>query len=129
MTDITFLTPSDLTAEEFSHELEGEEYGVAASVILVDSPPGAGPSLHTHPYAELFFVVEGVAAFTDGVNERAVSAGGIVIVPAEHPHPFVNTGPGRLRQIDVHLDGRFSTRWLTGAQPRSTLAAAPEEGA
>ena len=126
MSEITFLTRSDLTAEEFSQELEGEEYGVPASVILVDSPPGEGPSLHTHPYAELFFVVEGAASFTDGVNEQVVPAGGIVIVPAEHPHSFVNLGPGRLRQIDVHLNGRFSTRWLTDVHSRSGVAASPE---
>jgi mannose-6-phosphate isomerase-like protein (cupin superfamily) len=127
MSEITFLTQSDLTAQEFSRELEGEEYGVPASVILVDSPAGEGPSLHTHPYAELFFVVEGVATFTDGVNEQVVTAGGLVIVPPEHPHSFVNPGPERLRQIDVHLNGRFTTRWLTDVHSRAALASPSAE--
>jgi mannose-6-phosphate isomerase-like protein (cupin superfamily) len=110
---ITFLTQSELAAGDFSRELEGDALGVAASVIFVDAGPGEGPSLHVHDYAELFFVLEGSARFSDGNEERVVSAGAIVVVPPEQPHAFVNPGPGRLRQIDVHLSGRFATRWLT----------------
>jgi len=110
---ITFLTQSELDAGEFSRELEGEPLGVAASVIFVDAAPGDGPSLHVHDCAELFFVLEGSALFSDGERERVVAAGGIVVVPPEQPHAFVNPGPGRLRQIDVHLSSRFATRWLT----------------
>jgi mannose-6-phosphate isomerase-like protein (cupin superfamily) len=109
---ITFLTRDDLDAAAFARELEGEALGVPASVILVDAAPGEGPTLHVHAYAELFFVLEGRAVFSDGEHERAAAAGEIVIVPPEQPHAFVNPGPGRLRQIDVHLSGRFATRWL-----------------
>lgn len=119
---IEFLNRSDLTEAEFSRELEGEEYGVPASVIFVDAAPGEGPSLHVHAYAELFFVLDGEATFGDGEHERTVGAGAVVIVPPEQPHTFVNPGPGRLRQIDVHLNARFATRWLPGhPERRDTL--------
>jgi len=109
---ITFLEQSDLSAADFSHEFQGDEFGVGASVIFVDAAPGQGPRLHVHSYAELFFTLEGEATFTDGVEERVVRAGEVVIVPADQPHAFVNSGTDRLRQIDVHLSGHFVTRWL-----------------
>ena len=28
------------------------------------------------------------------------------------PHGFVNSGQGRLRQIDIHVSPSFSTEWL-----------------
>jgi mannose-6-phosphate isomerase-like protein (cupin superfamily) len=34
-------------------------------------------------------------------------------VPAGQPHRFVNSGSGRLRQIDIHLNSRYVTEWLT----------------
>jgi mannose-6-phosphate isomerase-like protein (cupin superfamily) len=103
-----------LPASNFSRELVGEEFGgIPACVIFVDAEPGGGPRLHKHPYAELFFVLEGQGTFSDGSEERTVGPGEVVIVPPEHPHAFVNSGEGRLRQIDVHLSPRFVTDWLT----------------
>lgn len=87
-----------------------------ASVLFVDAEPGRGPRLHKHAYAELFFVVDGQATFTDGVEERVVRAGEVVIVSPGQPHAFVNSGTGPLRQIDVHLNARFVTDWLDGAR-------------
>ncbi len=112
---IWFTRPSELPASRFSHELVGEDYGgIPASVIFVDAEPGQGPSLHKHAYAELFFVIDGEATFTDGVEERVVRGGEVVIVSPDQPHAFVNSGTGRLRQIDVHLNPRFVTEWLDG---------------
>jgi mannose-6-phosphate isomerase-like protein (cupin superfamily) len=110
---IWFLDPNDLASTDLARELEGDDYGrIPASVIFVDAEPGRGPRLHQHPYAELFFVIEGEATFTDGREERVVGAGEAVIVGPDQPHAFVNTGAGRLRQIDVHLSPRFVTEWL-----------------
>ena len=110
---ITFLTQSDLTPSGFSREFVGDDFGgVPACVIFVDAEPGQGPARHEHPYAELFFILDGEATFTDGSNERTVGAGAVVVVPPKHPHGFVNSGAGRLTQIDVHLSSHFETRWL-----------------
>jgi mannose-6-phosphate isomerase-like protein (cupin superfamily) len=35
-----------------------------------------------------------------------------VIVPPGQAHGFVNSGTGKLKQIDVHLSPRFVTEWL-----------------
>jgi mannose-6-phosphate isomerase-like protein (cupin superfamily) len=111
---IDFLKQSDLPASNFSRELVGEEFGgIPACVIFVDAEPGRGPKLHKHPYAELFFVLEGQGTFSDGSEERSVGPGEVVIVPPEQPHAFVNSGASPLRQIDVHLSPRFVTDWLT----------------
>lgn len=109
---IAFLHQSELAADEFSRELVGTEHDVSVSVIFVDAAPGEGPALHEHDYPELFFVLDGDAVFTDGESERRVGPGGVVIVGPRQPHGFVNPGPARLRQIDVHLSPRFATRWL-----------------
>jgi mannose-6-phosphate isomerase-like protein (cupin superfamily) len=102
--------PSTATA----HELVGADHGGAGvCLILVDAPPGHGPSLHRHPYEEVFLVQEGEATFVAGDEERVVRAGEIVIVPAGVPHRFVNSGDGPLRQIDIHVSPSFDTEWLT----------------
>lgn len=96
-----------------NEELIGDDHGeIPASVIFVDLDPGEGPSLHKHPYAELFFVLEGESTFTDGSESRIVRAGEVVIAEPDQPHGFVNSGEVRLRQIDIHLNPRFETEWL-----------------
>ena len=110
---IWHLRPGDLDESSFSREFVGDAYGgIPASVIVVDAEPGQGPPLHKHAYAELFFVIEGEATFTDGENEHVARAGEILIVGPDPPHGFVASGSGRLRQIDVHLSPRFVTEWL-----------------
>jgi mannose-6-phosphate isomerase-like protein (cupin superfamily) len=93
-------------------ELEGADHGAGVSIILVDARPGRGPALHKHTYEEVFVVQEGRATFTAGDEEREVSAGDIVIVPANTPHRFVNSGEGPLRQVAIHVSARFATEWL-----------------
>jgi quercetin dioxygenase-like cupin family protein len=106
--DRTALAPS-----ASAYELEGDAYGaIGASVIVVDAPPGGGPKLHTHPYAEIFVVLEGQATFTAGEDVIEAHGGQIVVVPAGVPHTFVNSGTGPLRQVDIHPSGHFITTWL-----------------
>ena len=105
----------DLPATATARELVGADHGGAGvCLIFVESPPGGGPSLHRHPYEEVFVVQEGEARFTAGGEERIVRGGEIVIVPAGVAHGFVNCGEGPLRQIDIHVNDRFDTEWLDG---------------
>jgi mannose-6-phosphate isomerase-like protein (cupin superfamily) len=104
----------DLPFSNIAHELVGEDHDVDACIIFVDAPPGCGPSLHKHPYAEIFIVQEGEGIFTVGDEQRQAGAGEVLIVAAETPHAFTNTGDGPLRQIDIHLSRTFQTEWLTG---------------
>jgi mannose-6-phosphate isomerase-like protein (cupin superfamily) len=96
-----------------AHKFEGYHYdGVDVSFFLTDAPPGSGPTLHTHPYGEVFVVQEGHATFTAGDATIEATAGQIVVVPAGVPHKFVNAGSGRLRQINIHASERMVTEWL-----------------
>ena len=82
------------------------------SLILVDTAPGNGPSLHRHQYDEVFIVQEGEATFSLGDAERTVTAGHVVVVPAGEPHGFTSSGEGRLRLVAIHLSPRMVTEWL-----------------
>ena len=93
------------TAALFEGDKHGE--GAPVSIFVVESPPGAGPGLHTHPYAEVFVVQEGEATFTAGDEEVVVTGGHFVVVPAETPHRFENTGQGLLKQVTVHANGEL----------------------
>jgi mannose-6-phosphate isomerase-like protein (cupin superfamily) len=93
-------------------EFQGCSHGAGVSLIVVDAPPGGGPKLHRHPYEEVFVVQEGTATFTAGEETIEVSGGQVVVVPAGVAHRFVNSGAGRLRQVDVHASDRFVTEWL-----------------
>ena len=57
-------------------------------------------------------VQEGTATFTAGEDVIEARGGQVVMVPAGVPHKFVNTGAGRLRQIDIHASERFVTERL-----------------
>ena len=103
----------NLPHSEIAYELEGDDHDeIGVSAIVVDAPPGSGPKLHKHPYAEVFVLLEGQATFTAGEDVIEAVGGQIVIVPAGLPHKFVNSGTGPLRQVDIHPSGRFITDWL-----------------
>jgi len=72
-----------------------------------------GPPLHKHPYVEVAFTLEGRATITVGDEQREVKAGGIVVIPANVSHRFVNSGDTLLRQIDIHASPRFIQTNLT----------------
>ena len=94
-------------------EFEGYQYGdTGVSFILVDMQPGEGVRLHQHPYQEIFILQEGVATYTVGTTTLEARAGQIIIAAADMHHKFVNSGEGKLRQVDIHLRKRFITQWL-----------------
>jgi quercetin dioxygenase-like cupin family protein len=109
---VTALRLGELPFSNIAHELVGVDHGASVTLVLVDAPPGSGPRLHSHPYEEILIVQEGEATFRLGLAERIVRAGEIVILSPGKPHAFTNTGPGRLRQIDIHVSPRFHTDWL-----------------
>ena len=104
---------ADLPGSERSRRFEGHAFGeVGVSFFATDAPPGHGPSLHTHPYAEVFVVQEGRVAFTVGTETIEAEAGQVLVVPADMPHKFVNLGPGRSRHLDIHASGTMRQEWL-----------------
>jgi len=109
----TILNKDELPYDGNTHEFQGYLYGdTNVSFIWVEMPPGDGPRLHRHPYAEVFIVQEGQATFTVGSTTLEVKAGHVVIVPPGVPHKFLNSGEGLLKQIDIHVSKQFITEWL-----------------
>jgi mannose-6-phosphate isomerase-like protein (cupin superfamily) len=96
-----------------SGEIEGYRNGGAGiSLIIVDMAPGGAVRLHRHAYQEMFVVQEGQATYRVGPATVEVAAPRVLVVAAGVPHAFVNTGQGRLRQVDIHLSERIVTEWL-----------------
>ena len=96
-----------------AHRFEGYLHGGAdVSFFISDTPPGKGPSLHNHPYAEVFVVQEGELTFTVGGDTVGATSGQIVVAPADTPHKFTNSGTRRARHVDIHTRGRMDTEWL-----------------
>jgi mannose-6-phosphate isomerase-like protein (cupin superfamily) len=103
---------ADPARRDEPNEFQGYHYDASVSFIVVEASPGSGPKLHKHPYEEVFVVQEGNATFTAGEEVIEVSGGQVMVVPAGVAHKFVNTGAGRLRQVDIHASGRYVTEWL-----------------
>ena len=92
---------------------EGARFGgIPASSFILETPPGVGPSLHVHPYPEVFIVLEGQVTFRVGDRTIEAQGGRIVIGPAEVPHKFTNTGDGTLRIVSIHPNDHVVQRWL-----------------
>ena len=104
---MSFISLEQLPAVGMSYEFVGQTHGAPVSAYIVIAKPGQGPPLHTHPYVEVVFTLEGRATITLGDEQREVIAGGIVVIPANTPHRFVSSGDTLLRQIDVHASPKF----------------------
>jgi quercetin dioxygenase-like cupin family protein len=90
------VNKDELPYGTIAHKFEGYRYGdVDVSFFLVDSPPGGGAVLHTHPYEEIFVTLEGEATFTVGDATIEVSAGQIVVAPAGVPQSSSTPGADR----------------------------------
>jgi mannose-6-phosphate isomerase-like protein (cupin superfamily) len=96
---------SSPTAYRF--EGAGGELGAPADVsfFLVHTPPGGGPGLHTHPYAEVFVLQAGTAEYVVGDETVRVEAGHVLVVPPDTPHRYTNVGDEPLLQFSVHDAG------------------------
>lgn len=100
----TVIPIEDLRRSATAALFEGREE-LAISIFVTAYERGQGPSLHLHPYPEVFVVQTGTAAFTVGADELIVIAGHIVVVPARTPHGFEGAGDDTLRVVSVHPSG------------------------
>src|SRR4030081_2319605 len=93
---------NQLPGGDSSREFEGKDYGAGRTLILVRVDTGQGPSLHRHPYEEIFVIHAGTGSFV--VDEAVVqaSAGDIVIAPAGTAHRFTNSGSDRLQLTPIY---------------------------
>lgn len=99
----TFLKAADRPASNSrTIRFDGGVHGTGISFFAVNNDPGQGVELHVHPYAETWIVTEGRVTFhADG---EIIDAGpdDILVVPANTPHGFTNTGTGRLIMMCIH---------------------------
>jgi quercetin dioxygenase-like cupin family protein len=106
------VNTSDLPGEN-ARQFEGYHYGdVNVSFFVSVTRPGRGPSLHTHPYAEVFIVQVGSLTFVVRDQTIEAAAGQIVIVPAGVPHKFTNTSSDVAHHLDIHTSSQMQTTWL-----------------
>lgn len=96
------LKIEDLPGSARARRFEGKDHEATASFFVNTHAPGEGPSLHRHPYEEIFILLEGSARFRRGDDEIDAEGGEIVIVPANTPHGFTNTGDARLLFVSIH---------------------------
>jgi quercetin dioxygenase-like cupin family protein len=107
------VNKSELPSSGTSRQFEGYLHGDAqVSFFLSETPPGRGPSLHKHPYEEVFVVQDGQLTFTVGDSTIEATSGQIVIVQPHTPHKFINSGAEVARHVDIHVSARMSTTWL-----------------
>lgn len=115
---------------------EGKDVGTGLTLIrYVTDVIGGGPTLHIHPYDEIFTIQEGHARFTVGDEVIDAEAGDILFGPANVPHGYQNLGPGRLDSLDIHLSPEWiqfnlASAWREDAglvSVRSKVPGAPAE--
>ncbi len=104
---MSFIDIDQLPFLGMSYNFVGETQGSPISAYIVTAQPGQGPPLHTHPYVEVAFTIEGSARITVRDETREVRAGAIVVIPANAPHRFINSGNTPLRHIDIHASPKF----------------------
>lgn len=102
--------------------LEGKQIQTNITLIrYVTDVVGAGPTLHVHPYDEIFTITEGRARFTVGDKIIDAEAGDVVLGPANIPHGYQNLGPGRLDSLDIHLSSEWIQYNLASAWDKSSV--------
>lgn len=105
-----------LGGEVAAYIFDGEQHGgLSASAFVVDLAEGTGPPPHTHPYDEVFLVLEGVVRLVAGGEEVDASPEEVCVVEAGVPHSFTNVGPGRARLVNVHTASRVVTEFVREA--------------
>jgi quercetin dioxygenase-like cupin family protein len=101
----------ELQGGENAEAFNGHEHDATVCFFLSHNKPGTGPSLHTHPYEEVFIVQGGEVTFTVGDETVEAKSGDILVVPAGTPHKFTCTSEGH-RQVSIHPAPRMETEWL-----------------
>jgi quercetin dioxygenase-like cupin family protein len=106
------IEPAEIRLSPTASRLEGHAFGVPISLFLIDNPPGKGPELHFHPYAETFVIQAGEATFTVDGETIVGRPGDVVIVAPETPHRFVSSGDENLRLVAIHAAAEMVQTWV-----------------
>jgi len=94
--------------------LIGDGESPARTGIQVSAPGYVAP-MHSHPYVELLFVVEGeTEVWLQGGEAAALrmAAGDCVQLPADVPHAFRTLGDKPMRLLGIHLSAKRVVNYL-----------------
>lgn len=87
-------------------KVRGKDVGEDFCQFEVATTPGFGPPMHTHDWAESFYVVEGEYEFQTLDGDETVTIvgrpGATVSLPRGVPHSFRNSGTGLSRMLITH---------------------------
>ena len=128
------IEPAKVSASEWLHPgqalrglLEGKNLQTSITLLrYATDVVGEGPTLHVHPYDEIFMINEGRARFTVGDMTIDAEAGDVVLGPANIPHGYQNLGPGRLDTLDIHLSPEWIQFDLARAWNKSSVLLSAE---
>ena len=128
------IEPTKVSASEWLSKghplrglLEGKSLQTGITLIrYVTEVVGEGPTMHVHPYDEIFTITEGRARFTVGDKVIDAEAGDVVLGPANVPHGYQNLGPGRLDSLDIHLSPEWIQYNLASAWDQSSVLVSAE---
>ena len=98
-----------------------DDFANITLIRYVTDVVGEGPTLHVHPYDEIFTITEGRARFTVGDRTIDAEAGDVVLGPANIPHGYQNLGPGRLDSLDIHLSPEWIQYNLASAWDKTSV--------
>jgi quercetin dioxygenase-like cupin family protein len=79
--------------------------GLPVLTGIQTSQPGYRTKLHSHPYAEYLFVLDGeMEAWLQGqeATPSRLGPGDMIVLPANIPHVFRNSGKTELRHLGIH---------------------------
>ena len=103
----------DIAGAHLTWKVRGEDTGYAFSVCEQDLEPGEGVSLHSHPYAEVFYILDGPVDFFRVVNGKEdwirCETDSIMILSGNTLHAFYNKAakPCRVLGISTQLHQAF----------------------
>lgn len=84
--------------------------------------PGYATALHSHPYVEVLFVLEGESVvWQEGREDKAqhLKTGDMVALPAGIPHAFRNPGPNVLNMLGIHCSPDRIVSYANGGKTQA----------
>lgn len=106
-------------------KIPSTQTGGALAVVEHTIPPEGGSPLHTHPGAELLYVLEGQFEFVLGAERTVVRRGGVVHIPPRTPHSSKNISRNAGKQLSVYLPRGAEGFFLEAGVPIDRLPALP----
>jgi mannose-6-phosphate isomerase-like protein (cupin superfamily) len=94
------------------------EAGMPIFTGIQTSQPGYATPVHSHPYVEMLFIIEGTCeAWLDGHEDEAMrlEAGDMCALPARKPHAFRVVGDKPMRLLGIHCSPKREVHFADGS--------------